>query len=910
MGALNGALQAQTPSRQRIRFDAGWRFRQDPFSKRRDTPLLSWQTRQARVTDLKKAELPSEGGSGEWHAPAAGEDVFRNGRFAWFRANLGEGAADPNRILHFDGVDDNAMVFVNGKRLKEHAGWNEPFDVRLASAWKTEGANTVVVLVENESGPGGIGNAYVGYEPPEPKPVAAATGYDDHAWRTVHLPHDFVVEGPIDSSADNSHGSRPVSPAWYRKTFTLPATYRGKSVWLDFDGIYRNADVYLNGRKLSNWPSGYASFRFDIARLAHFGGKNVLAVRVDPRKPEGWWYEGGGIYRHVWLNVADLVHIAPWGVFVQSQVKGRSAQLKIQTKLVAGIAKGGKVRVASRVIDPNGRTVSQETRDLTLPGYGSAEIQQSATVPSAVLWSIERPRLYRLETRLMREGRVIDEQTTNFGIRTLRFDKNRGFFLNGKPVKLKGTCNHQDHAGVGIALPDSLFELRIRKLKAMGSNAYRCAHNPPAAELLDACDRLGMLVMDETRHFGDTTLSKAPSKTKATDLSELRSMILRDRNHPSVIMWSLANEEPIQGTPDGARIFSAMAKVVRKLDPSRPLTSAMNGGWGEGISLVEELVGVNYGLEYYDRSRRNQPNIPFFASETASMVSTRGIYESRREAGHVSSYDEHKSYQIASAEEAWRPVAERPWMAGAFIWTGFDYRGEPSPYGWPSVSSQFGILDTCGFPKDVYWYYKAWWGSEPVAHILPHWNWPGKEGQPVDVWVYGNAERYELFLNGHPLGSQNMPRNGHLQWKVPYEPGALTTKGYRGAQVVATDRVETVGTPVAIRLRTERPVLQADGEDVAQIEVEIVDAKGRVVPLAANLVRFTVSGPGQVVGVGNGDPSSHESDKAPERHAFNGRCAVLVGAKTRPGRLVVTATAPGLKAATISLTVNPAAADR
>jgi beta-galactosidase len=811
-------------------------------------------------------------------------------------------------------VDDNAAVFLNGVRVGRHEGWDEPFGVPLRAAWNPSGPNQLVVLVQNTAGAGGImGPVSLETTRPQPAPAESRPSYDDRAWRHVHLPHDYVVEGRFDPSADTSHGSLPTPPAWYRKSFVLPAADRGKSAWIDFDGIYRQSTIWLNGQKLGEHSSGYASFRCDISRLARFGGRNVLAIRVDPRRHEGWWYEGGGIYRHVWLNIADPVHVAPWGTFVQATVRGPEGQarpaadLSIRTTVAndTGRSVDGVV-LRSRILAPDGKLAATAVTTFFIPARSSAEVMETAGLANTALWSIETPRLYRLETTLSRGGREVDRTVTPFGVRTIRFDAANGFFLNGRPVKLKGTCNHQDFAGMGIGIPDSLLEWRIQKLKEMGSNAYRCSHNPPAAELLDACDRLGMVVMDETRHLGDTSLPKTPRGTKATVLSELKSMLPRDRNHPSVIMWSMCNEEPLQGSPEGAAIFAAMKAVVRRLDPTRPVTEAMNGGWGRGITDVTDLQGINYGIFSYDRFHEQFPKLPVFGSETASTVSTRGIYANDRERGYVIAYDVNAPPWGATAEAAWKPIAERPFMAGAFVWTGFDYKGEPTPYGWPCINSHFGIMDMCGFPKDNWYYYKAWWGEEPSIHILPHWNWPGKEGQPIAVWVHSNADRVELFLNGQSLGVKEMPRYGHLEWEVNYAPGTLVAKGItlpsggaRGSEVV-TDRVETTGTPAAIRLKADRTRLSADGEDAAAVAVEIVDAQGRVVPVADNLVQFSITGAGSIAGVGNGDPSSHEPDRASRRRAFNGRCMAIVQANDTPGQIVLRANSPGLKGTALS----------
>jgi beta-galactosidase len=475
----------------------------------------------------------------------------------------------------------------------------------------------------------------------------------------------------------------------------------------------------------------------------------------------------------------------------------------------------------------------------------------------------------------------------------MRWDPDAGFFLNGKHVILKGTCNHQDHAGVGSAIPDRLQEFRIKRLKEMGSNAYRTSHNPPTPELLDACDRLGMLVLDENRTFS----------SEAEGTSQLERLIRRDRNHPCVFAWSLANEEGSdQGNARGQRMATTLRRLARSLDPTRPVTAAMNGGWGAGFSLVLDVQGFNYGTgARMDQFRARFPRLPAMGTEVASTVSTRGIYANDKEKGYVSAYDLNFPPWAATAETWWTTYAARPWLAGGFVWTGFDYRGEPTPYKWPCTSSHFGIMDTCGFPKDNFYYYQAWWGDRPVLHLFPHWNWAGKEGQDIDVWVHSNLDRVELFLNGRSLGSQAMQRNSHLAWKVPYAPGSIEARGFKdNAQVLVATR-ETTGAPAAIVVRPDRASIHADGEDVTVLEVQVVDAAGRIVPTADNQVTFAVSGEGRLLGVGNGDPSSHEADKGSVRRAFNGLCCAIIQSSKSPGSIQVVASASGLRSATLAI---------
>jgi beta-galactosidase len=548
--------------------------------------------------------------------------------------------------------------------------------------------------------------------------------------------------------------------------------------------------------------------------------------------------------------------------------------------------------LVSEIRDAKGKKVFSLSTSCTLPKNAKKSFTQKGRIPKAVLWSLENPHLYTWTVRVEKGRQTLDQVDTSFGVRSFRFDANKGFFLNGKPVKIKGTCNHQDFAGVGIAIPDRLFTYRLEKLKEMGSNAYRCSHNPPAPELLDECDRLGILVMDENRRLGDTD----------EILSQVESMVLRDRNHPSIFMWSLCNEEPLQGKPEGKKHGQAMKKVILGLDKTRLISCAMNYDWGPGgLSDIVDVQGFNYAIDQYEPYHAKHPKMALYGSETASTVSTRGIYETDRKLGYVSAYDVNHTEWAYTAEAAWRPIALRPWMAGGFVWTGFDYRGEPTPYGWPCINSHFGILDMCGFPKDNFYYYQAWWGDKPVLHLLPHWNWKGWENRQIDVWCQTNYDLVELFLNGKSLGKQETPRYGHLEWKVWWEPGVLTAKAYNKGVFMEETSVETTGEPVSIRLKPYVTQLMADGEDTTPIAVEILDEKGRVVPVADNEVTFTVTGAGHIAGVANGDPSSHEPDKADKRKAFNGMCMVLIGANETPGEITLIAKSNGLKQATFTL---------
>jgi len=731
--------------------------------------------------------------------------------------------------------------------------------------------------------------------------------FDDSGWTAMDLPHDWVVELPFENDpALYGQGFKPVgrtypatSIGWYRRVFDLPAGDDGRRLSLEFDGVFRDSVVALNGVYLGRNLSGYAPFAFDISDFANYGGRNVLLVRADATEHEGWFYEGAGIYRHVWLVKTAPVHVPQWGTCVTAEVRGGAATLGIVTQVENAGSEAPLCRVRSTVTDPSGRVVARAaTAPVRLAAFSGREMTQRVGVAHPALWSVDTPQLYRLTTVIEAGGVEVDRIETAFGIRTVRFDPDRGLLLNGARVELKGTCNHQDHAGVGAALPDRLQAYRIERLKAMGSNAYRTSHNPPTPELLDACDRLGMLVLDETRMMSSSD----------EGLSQFSRLLRRDRNHPCVVAWSIGNEEGwVQGREEGALIAAAMKRLARRLDPTRPITEAMNGSWGQGLSAVVDVQGFNYFQGDIDGYHRDHPRQPTMGTETASTVSTRGIYANDPVRGYVSAYDVNFPPWASTAEKWWSYFDARAWLAGGFAWTGFDYRGEPTPYKWPCISSHFGILDTCGFPKDNFYYYRAWWGSAPVLHLFPHWNWPGKEGQPIEVWCHSNLERVELLVNGRSLGAQDVTRDGHVMWQVPWAAGALEARGYRGGAVVLTATRETTGPAAKLVLEADRPAIGADGEDVSVVTVRVVDADGRTVPVADDEATFQLTGPGRILGVGNGDPSSHEADKGTVRRAFNGLCMAIVQASKTPGALTLEATAPGLASGSVTVQCRPAA---
>jgi beta-galactosidase len=729
-----------------------------------------------------------------------------------------------------------------------------------------------------------------------------APNFDDSAWREIDLPHDWAVELPFENSRElTSHGFKPLgrkfpatSIGWYRRVFDLPAEDVGKRLAIDFDGVFRDAMVVFNGHYMGRNMSGYAPFRFDVTDFANYGARNVLVVRVDATLNEGWFYEGAGIYRHVWLTKTNPVHVAHWGTFVRSEVGPNAAVVRISTEVRNDSDSNARAcRVTSIVVDQTQKELARVRSDAAdIAAWGGHTFDHAVQVSNPSLWSPDHPHRYRVLTTVVSGNDVTDQYETPFGIRTLRFDADKGFFLNGEPLKIKGTCNHQDHAGVGAALPDRIQYFRIEKLKEMGANAYRTSHNPPTPELLDACDEIGMLVMDETR-----MMSSNPE-----GLSQIERLVLRDRNHPSVFIWSLGNEEREQGTERGKRMVTTMKRLARRLDPTRPVTVAMNRDWGKGVSEVVDVQGFNYNEKLIDEFHRNFPKQPTVGTETGSTVCTRGIYENDKQKGYVSAYDLNFPPWAATAETWWKVYDERPFLAGGFAWTGFDYRGEPTPYRWPCINSHFGILDTCGFSKDNFYYYKAWWGSQPVLHLFPHWNWAGKEGQEIDVWCHTNVDRVELFLNGETQGARDVARNAHVAWKVKFAPGTLEARGFKGGKQVLTAKRETTGAPARIVLRPNRKRMAADGEDVAMIAVEVVDSQGRLAPGADNEITFAIKGAGRLIGVGNGDPSSHEPDKASKRRVFNGLAMAIVQSLKQAGDLVIEATSPGLESASATVT--------
>ncbi len=729
---------------------------------------------------------------------------------------------------------------------------------------------------------------------------AGSLAFDDSDWKPVDLPHDWAIELPfLNDPGLLSKGFYPLgrnypatSVGWYRRVFEIPASDTGKRLVIEFDAAYRETMVVFNGFYIGRHSGGYDPFRFDVTDFANTGGRNVLLVRVDATLSDGWFYEGAGIYRHVWLSKTNPVHVKHWGTFVSSEINPGTATLSIRTEVDNEGLTIANTRVVSTVVDPKGKPVGKTVTATAAINSGAEQsYEQKMTVSAPELWSLEERNLYTLVTEVRAGGDVVDRSETRFGIRSIKMDAEKGLLLNGKPVKVRGTCNHQDHAGLGAALPDAVQYYRVRKLQEMGCNGLRTSHNPPTAELLNACDELGMLVFDETR-----MMSSNPE-----GLSQFENLVRRDRNHPCVFMWSMGNEEGTANTEKGVHILTAMKALATRHDGTRPVSIAPTGAIGTGGLAVCDVVGYNYmdpGAEAYHKAH---PEKPVIGTETVSAVCTRGIYVTDFDKGYVSSYDPYTTTGRASAEGWWRFCDARPWLAGGFVWTGFDYRGEPSPDGWPNISSQYGFIDMCGFPKDTFYYYQSWWTAQPVLHLFPHWNWPGMEGKEIAVWVHSNMDKVELFLNGQSLGMKEMKKNEHLAWNVAYAPGAIEARGYKDDKLAMTVKRETTGAPAALAITTDRSEILADGEDVAMFAVEVRDAQGRVVPITDNNVTFKVTGAGKLVGVGSGDPTDHDPDKGASRKAFSGLCMALVQSAKSAGTITVEATSPGLASATATI---------
>jgi beta-galactosidase len=772
-------------------------------------------------------------------------------------------------------------------------------------------------------------------------PVGAeGPGFDDSGWRSLDLPHDWSIEGPYDESAPTGGrgGYLPTGIGWYRRAFTLPDGSQGRRVSIEFDGVYQNSDVWINGRHLGGRPNGYISFHYDLTpHLVE--GENVVAVRVDnSRQPNSRWYSGSGIYRHVWLTVTNPLHIGHWGTYVTTpEVDAASALVAVRTRIVNDGSGERHGTLRSAILDASGAELAGSEASFVLAAGEETDIAQQFPVAAPALWSPDTPALYTLRTTVLDpSGRAVDETDTPFGIRSIAFDADRGFLLNGARVKMLGVNLHHDGGPVGAAVPEAVWERRLKLLMKMGVNAIRTAHNPPAPEFLDLCDRLGLLVMDEA--FDEWTHGKVEygyhryfDEWAERDLVDF---MRRDRNHPSVVLWSLGNEIGEQHAPGGHEVLRMLVEIAHREDPTRPVTTGNDHIYADdGATTLEflellDVVGYNYVDRWHERrelyaapDRYAHPDWKLIGTESGPVWGTRGEYSVGDDPDRVQPW---YTVGMIRAEQLWRFVALNDYFAGDFMWTGIDYLGESR---WPRKNSTSGQLDLVGFPDDGYFFYRSRWTEEPMIHLFPHWNWPGREGRFIPVLAYTNCDAVELYLNGRLIGEKRLefPRQGtsggwnsyerpqvfpttadlHLTWDVPYEPGVLRAVGKRNGEVVVTQEVRTAGSAAALRLSVDRSEIRAGIRDVAHVEVAVVDADGVVVPTANDLVRFTVEGPARLLAVGNGDPTDHSPYQAQERRAFHGLLLAMIQSTNEAGVVQVRAQADGLEPASMEITVAP-----
>jgi Beta-galactosidase/beta-glucuronidase len=739
-----------------------------------------------------------------------------------------------------------------------------------------------------------------------------SSGYNDSGWSGVTLPHDWSIYNTFNqsSAAGGGGGYLDGGIGWYRKTFTVPSDYSGKRVFIEFDGAYMNSQVWINGTLLGTRPYGYSSFEYDLTPYLNVGGSNVIAVRLNNNQPTSRWYSGSGIYRNVWLTVLDPVHVGYCGMFVTTPtVSSSSATANVNTKVLNQGSQSKSVTLKTTITDAEGNAVaSNSSSAVSIAGNGSNTYSQNLTVSNPHLWSPASPYLYTVQTQVVVDENVVDTYSSTLGIRYFSFSSTTGFSLNGVNMKLNGVCLHHDLGALGAAVNYRAIERELQIMKDMGCNAIRTSHNPPDPQLLEICDRLGLMVMDEAFDCWETgkTTNDYHLYFNSWAQIDLQAMVTRDRNHPSIIMYSIGNEIPSPTVATATKLKN----WVKDVDSTRPVTwgcfaADMGDATHQAVASALDLVGYNYFPYTYDGGHSSHPEWKMFGSETSSAVRSRGVYKTPTNKNiltdsdnQCSSYDNSVVSWGNSAESSYNEINKRNYMAGEFVWTGFDYIGEPTPYGWPAKSSYFGIVDTCGFPKDIYYFYQSKWSTKPMVHILPHWNWSA--GTNVEVWAYSNCDTVELFLNGTSLGSKSVGTSGHLAWNVPWASGTLRAKGTKGGTVVY-DEVVTAGAASKVQLKPDRTSVKADGKDLIYIETDITDSNNVTVPTADNAVNFSISGPGVIVGVDNGNPISTESYKANSRKAFSGKCLVIVQPTKVNGTIVVTASSNGLSSASVSI---------
>lgn len=769
-------------------------------------------------------------------------------------------------------------------------------------------------------------------------PDAASEKFDDAAWRSLQLPHDWSIELPFDSTSPTGTGGGALRGGigWYRKTFTLPPTASGKHIFIDFDGVYCNSEVFINGHSLGVRPNGFISFRYDLTPWLKFNNQqNTIAVKADnSQQPNSRWYSGSGIYRNVWLVTVDSVFVDHWGTGITtSQVSNQSAQVNISTTINNSQAKTANVLVRTTVYNALQQPVAVASEAASCSSNARRELQQQIQVTGPQLWSVEHPYLYKAVTELIVDKKVTDRYTTLFGIRWFNFDSEKGFSLNGKSFKIIGVCDHHDLGCLGSAINTRALERQLEILKAMGCNGIRTSHNPPAPELLDLCDKMGFIVMDEAFDMWKKAKNKFDYHLNWDEWhkKDLEDQVRRDRNHPSVFIWSIGNEIPEQWAgkdgkdTSGTIIAMELAAIIKNLDTTRPITSALNSPYpGNSIykSGVLDLVGFNYHHQDFKTFPQKFPGKKFIGAETVSALQTRGHYDMPSDSIRrwpsrwdkpvenanadlsCSAYDNCSAPWGSTHEETLKELLKYDFASGMYVWTGFDYIGEPTPYPWPARSSYFGIIDLAGFPKDVYYLYQSLFTSKPVLHVFPHWNW--KQGQTIDLWAYyNNADEAELFLNGKSMGIKKKTGDSlHVSWRVTYTPGSVKVVTRKNNKTVLEKIINTAGEPARIIATADRSSIHADGTDLSFVSVKVVDKAGNLVPDAANLVKFDVKGNAFIAGVDNGSPVSMESFKADSRKAFNGMCLAVIQSNGRPGIVSVTASATGLTPVTLQVTAR------
>ncbi|MFH1194095.1 MAG: glycoside hydrolase family 2 TIM barrel-domain containing protein [bacterium] len=879
--SIEGLAQYETKIDDELNFslvNGEWKFMQGDN--------LLWKNSELNDESWQTVKLPSN-----WEAHS---DYTPDSVFGWYRRDLTVPANLKGKDIYINlgKIDDVDETYFNGVKVGNMGSYLPNY----TTAWDIFRYYKVPHELINYGG----------------KNIIAVRVFDGVGGGGIYNDGVTIKEGPFESTSQGGSGAGYINAGtgWYRKEFTLPSNNKDKHIFVEFDGVYMNSDVWINGVHLGNRPYGYSSFQYELTKHLKFSGeKNILAVRVNVQQPCSRWYSGAGIYRNVRLIVTDPVHIAHWGTYITTpEISVNDAAVQIETKIRNQSSLIQQVTLETTVIDESGNKIASNNSIQKVDADSIYIFEQTVKIPQPKLWSLENPVLYHVESKVFVNGSIVDTYDTPFGIRSFEFTVDKGFFLNSKHVAIKGVCLHHDLGSLGAAVNRRAIERQLEIMKEMGCNAIRTSHNPPAPELLDLCDSMGFLVMDEAfdEWIRNKTLYGYGRFFNEWSERDLTDMIHRDRNHPSIILWSIGNEIPEQDNENAYEMSKRFVDICHREDPTRPVTSGCNSPEASiknGFSKPLDVLGINYNMPSYQTYKGKAKLI---ASETASAVSTRGVYNLVQDGDSLkiirdfnnqcSSYDVGVPGWLNTGESTLKAVKEAPWVAGEFVWTGFDYIGEPSPFSWPSASSYFGIVDLCGFPKNRYYLYQSQWSDKPMVHVLPHWNWKGFEGKEIPVWCYSNCESVELFLNGKSLGEKNFSdtKDLHLVWSVPYTPGTLKAVAKNNGKIICTDEIQTSGEPAKIILTPDRTEITADGSDLSFVKVEIVDKEGCICPDADNLVKFNISGEGVIEAVGNGNPISHENFKASERKAFNGLVQIIIQSKNEAGQIKLSAISEGL----------------